>query len=227
MKRMVALLLFGFLAFCLFGCVEKSDETMRRASDAETPEGSENGEETEELYDWTLAEEAPIPEEDYEVRMIADPAVKEKYNLPNLAMYTVSVTEATDGSFRVRYRLTICGYSTDEQYTVQLDHNKEILSIYGDQGKYFRYLPYATPKRMEAAKQRLYQQIIEVGLEPDADEYLTVNQNGELCFETEVIVDIPNPSGMGGGCGIDHDHKFFLEPICSAPAWESFGEDES
>ena len=226
MKRAIALVLLSFFVWGLFGCAEESDPSMSTATDAEVSDGSENGDGTEELYDWTSAEEAPIPDEDYEIRLIVDPVVKVRYNLPNLAMYKVEVTEWSNGSFRVRYRLMIGGYDTYEEYNVRLDADKNIVSISGEQGKYFRFLPYATPERLEAARQRLYQKIREAGLEPDRDEYLTLNQNGELCFEIGIIVDIPNPSGMGGGCGIDHEHKIFYEPICSAPARESLEEDQ-
>lgn len=38
--------------------------------------------------------------------------------------------------------------------------------------------------------------------------------NGYLSLCTEVIIDITPPSGTNdGGCGIDHEHKFFKERI--------------
>ena len=44
--------------------------------------------------------------------------------------------------------------------------------------------------------------------------YLSFDDEGYLCLSCEVIVQLSGGADGDGGCGIDHEHKFFTARIC-------------
>ena len=155
-----------------------------------------------------------------QVREIADTALRERYSLPAWEHFAIRVDDAADGSIWVRYDLELFGYYTSEGYRVVLDAHMAVTQVSGySVGKYACYLETATAEAFAAAEEKLGGDRSEL--------YLTVDSEGWLCLCKEEIVSIfvtPETDESGNvledaptsGCGIDHEHVFHTERICSA-----------
>ena len=71
------------------------------------------------------------------------------------------------------------------------------------EGKYSAYLPFATDDKINAAEEKLTKQLEKY--ETHSRFYLSIDDQGYLCLNAEVIVD---------SLFNDHEHKFFTERIC-------------
>ena len=149
--------------------------------------------------------EAPLtPEEEALVELAAE-ALWAKHDLPAREHFKVSIhPHASDGSNRVRFTLHIGGYRTDEYYNVRISADGEVIEIDGGYHNYRQYLKGATPDRIAAAEEGLDGQTARYG-DKHSGYYLTIDDEGWLCLNCEVIVD----KAFG-----DHEHKFFTERIC-------------
>ena len=155
-----------------------------------------------------------------QVREIADTALRERYSLPAWEHFAIRVDDTADGSIWVRYDLELFGYYTSEGYRVVLDAHMAVTQVSGYSiGKYACYLETATAEAFAAAEEKLGGDRSEL--------YLTVDSEGWLCLCKEEIVSIfvtPETDESGNvledvptsGCGIDHEHVFHTERICSA-----------
>ena len=155
-----------------------------------------------------------------QVREIADTALRERYSLPAWEHFAIRVDDAADGSIWVWYDLELFGYYTSEGYRVILDAHMAVTQVSGySVGKYACYLETATAEAFAAAEEKLGGDRSEL--------YLTVDSEGWLCLCKEEIVSIfvtPETDESGNvledaptsGCGIDHEHVFYTERICSA-----------
>ena len=149
--------------------------------------------------------EAPLtPEEEALVELAAE-ALWAQHDLPAREHFKVSIhPHASNGSNRVRFTLRIGSYRTDEYYNVRISANGEVTEIDGGYHNYRQYLKGATPDRIAAAEAGLDGQIARYG-DKHSGYYFTVDDEGYLCLNCEVIVD----KAFG-----DHEHKFFTERIC-------------
>lgn len=154
---------------------------------------------------------APPTEEELAVIELADAEILNKFPIESLTNYKVRINKNKNGGYSVEYTLMIGKYRTYESYTVWVNEDKTVESITGEYGEYAAYLPYATEEKIRAAEEKLAKQIEKY--EERSGFYLTIDSEGYLCLHTEIIVKYENV--LGGGCGIDHDHKFFTERICS------------
>lgn len=179
------------------------------------PEGADESAESGEITRSTVPSETLSPEEEALVELAAEALWREKSYLPDRENFEVRVSHhATNGTATVRFELCIGGYGTWENYTVRLSADREVTDISGGNQNYRQYLEGATPDRISAAEAALDEQLKDCGNE-NSGYYLTVDDDGYLCLSCEVIVYLDGPSE--GGCGIDHEHKFFSERICPAP----------
>ena len=137
-----------------------------------------------------------------------------KLAIESLDHYQVSIDQGRNGDYFVRYKLMIGNYRTYESYTVKLNADKTIEDVYGDYGKYAVYLPYATEDKIREAEEKLGKQLEKY--DERSSFYLSIDSEGYLCLNAEIIIKYEG-SFEGGGCGIDHDHKFFSERICPSP----------
>ena len=149
--------------------------------------------------------EAPLtPEEEALVELAAE-ALWAGRDLPAKGYFKVSIhPHASDGSNRVRFTLHIGGYRTDEYYNVRVSADGEVTEIDGGYHNYRQFIKGATAERIAAAEDGLDGQITRYG-DKHSGYYFTVDDEGYLCLTCEVIVD----KAFG-----DHEHKFFIEPIC-------------
>ena len=148
------------------------------------------------------------------VRAITDPAVMDHYRLTDLSNYSVYISSGPRGS-TVRYTLCIGNYSTHESYRVHLDTALQIESITGEYGTYAQYLPYVTPEMITDAEEDLARQ--SAAYPEGGPIYMTIDQEGYLCLQMEVIHEYEPTTPGTSGCGIDHDHLFFTARICPKP----------
>ena len=197
MKKFILPLIILLLTFSLVGCAWGD-----RVSDSETETHLETAPET---MPW---EASDIPHYERPFREIADKALMEKFALTNLSPYEIDVT-FSDSGHRIRYRLYIQEYRTDESYTVYLTPDDKVDRIEGSYGQYARYLQNATAEAVAAAKARLLTQFSSLVDHNSPYYYLTIDSEGYLCLSAEIIVDLES-SPLG------HEHRFFSEPICNA-----------
>ena len=69
-------------------------------------------------------------------------------------------------------------------------------------------------EKIRAAEEKLEKQLEKY--DESSSFYLSIDSEGYLCLNAEIIIKYEG-TFEGGGCGIDHDHKFFTERICSLP----------
>ena len=149
--------------------------------------------------------EAPLtPEEEALVELAAE-ALWAQHDLPAREHFKVSIhPHASNGSSRVQFTLRIGSYRADEYYNVRISAEGEVTEIDGGYHNYRQYLKGATPDRIAAAEAALADQLKDYG-DQHSGYYLSIDQEGWLCLNCEVIVD----KAFG-----DHEHKFFTERIC-------------
>ncbi len=140
-----------------------------------------------------------------------------EYDLPAREHFEVDVRRhVSNGRSSVAFELCIGGYRTWESYTVYFEADGSVMKVSDtSMGEYSRFLEDATPDRVSAAKAALTKQL--ASFDRHSGYYLTVDKEGYLCLSSEVIVELEPPFWeKDGGCGIDHEHKFFNERICGA-----------
>lgn len=94
-----------------------------------------------------------------------------------------------------------------QQYLI-LPVSKERVKIWDEQTQ---YLDDIDLDLLKAAEERISREISQYS--QNSGFYLQIEE-GVLFLYAEVIVDITPPSGTdGGGCGVDHEHRFFKERI--------------
>ena len=149
--------------------------------------------------------EAPLtPEEEALVELAAE-ALWARHDLPAREHFKVSIhPHANNGSNRVQFTLWIGGYRTDEDYQVRVSAEGEVTEIDGGYHNYRQFIHGATAEKIAAAEAGLDGQIARYG-DKHSGYYFTVDDEGYLCLNCEVIVD----KAFG-----DHEHKFFTERIC-------------
>jgi hypothetical protein len=166
----------------------------------------------------TMPEPEPplTPEEEALAELAAEALWREKGYLPAREYFAVEVhPHASNGSNRVEFTLRIGGYWTDESYNVRISAEGEVTDISGGYHSYHQFVEGATPDRIAAAEAVLDERLKEYGGKPGGY-YLTVDEEGYLCLSCEVIVYLDGPASGDGGCGIDHEHKFFHQRVCCA-----------
>ena len=140
-----------------------------------------------------------------------------EYDLPERTHFDEDVSHhVSNGRASVRFTLRIGRYRTSESYAVYFEADGSILRVVDvSGGEYSRFLENATPACLSAAEAALAEQLKHC--EEHSDYYLGIDESGCLCLSAEVIVKLnPPPWEKDGGCGIDHEHKFFNQRICSA-----------
>lgn len=151
--------------------------------------------------------DAPPTEEELEIIALADAFIVKEY--PSLALDTcrVETRQNTKGEYSVEYTLTIGNYRTWESYHVSFNADKTVKNSYaGHEGIYSAYLPYASDEKIREAEEKLARRLEKY--DTHSGFYLQIDDEGYLCLNAEVIVDLPLS---------DHEHKFFSERICSLP----------
>ena len=162
--------------------------------------------------------EIELPSE--EDRALADRAAEilwTEYDLPERTHFDEDVSHhVSNGRASVRFTLRIGRYRTSESYAVYFEADGSILRVVDvSGGEYSRFLENATPACLSAAEAALAEQLKHY--EEHSDYYLGIDESGCLCLSAEVIVKLnPPPWEKDGGCGIDHEHKFFNQRIGSA-----------
>jgi hypothetical protein len=74
------------------------------------------------------------------------------------------------------------------------------------EGKYSAYLSFASEDKISEAEEKLTKRLEKY--ETHSGFYLSIDDQGYLCLNAEVIVD---------SLFNDHEHKFFTERICGLP----------
>lgn len=159
--------------------------------------------------------QAPAPQEaPGSVRSAADDFLARRCDVTDLSGFVISTVTDERGKSFVEYAMP-GGY-----YLVAVSAAGEAEYVFDGMEEYAHYLPLATPEAIRQADERLSAQL------PTSDRssgaYFSVDDEGCLCLNAEVIVALepPEPDENGlvmSGCGIDHDHLFFSEIICSKP----------
>lgn len=178
------------------------------------PRTVEELETTTELLQQAVVSEAPLTDEERAIIELANAEILKKYPIKSFDHYQISIDQGRKGYFFVRYELMIGNYRTYESYTVKLNADKTIEDVYGNYGEYAAYLPYATEDKIRAAEEKLEKQLEKY--DERSHFYLSIDKEGYLCLNAEIIIEYEG-FFEGGGCGIDHDHKFFTERICPSP----------
>ncbi len=209
------LLLLVTATLLLVGCGDPSANLPEEGTSVTTAAGNIAGTVAE-----TTAETADpyegLSSAEREIREIADRALKEKYSLPGWENFDIRIDYGVNGNTNiyVRYDFTLGGYNTYEDYQVTLNAQLAVTQVDGDSvGKYSRYLSVATPSAMAAAEASLAEQMGHLADKENSGYYLSIDDEGYLCLSCEVIVQLSGGADGDGGCGIDHEHKFFTARI--------------
>lgn len=164
-------------------------------------------------------------EEELSLYEIADKTIMDKFHTKNLSEFKVSLHYLSDGRIEVRYELELYGIPTNEDYSVYLSPEHEVVDIYSnDVGIYSRFVNDKNfEKALSSAKEGIEEQAQRHGKEISDNMLYYVEKDGYLFLYHEIIVDIDPPNYEtdqygdvieGGGCGIDHDHVLLSEQIC-------------
>ena len=218
------LLLLCMTAALLFaGCGDPtevpSEEGIAAGNTAGTVAGTVAGTaaETEEDRNFTDAEGNPLTPEDQAWAEIAAEALwNERSYLPARKHFSVSVIAHSDGTYAVRFTLRIGEYRTGESYNISLSRDGQVTEINGSNTNFRKFLKNATPEKIAAAEASLAEQMGHLADQENSAYYLNIDDQGYLCLSCEVIVQLSGGADGDGGCGIDHEHKFFTERICLA-----------
>ena len=152
-------------------------------------------------------------------RARADRAVMADKQLTNLDDYKISVYTAPNGKTYVRYELELCGYYTGDSIQLSFleDGTMEDITEY-DSG-YGIFVDRVSKLRLWWCKLRLAWYGLRYWDEPHY--HLQISENGDLLLVVEIIDHFePEPNENGetyGGCGYDHEHRFFHATLCDAP----------
>ena len=187
---------------------EKAQHTYYFYIDENSPEGLYTfsvpfGGESK-IFKSILVVNAPLTDEELAIIEFADTFITKEY--PSLALENcrADINQNAKGEYSVEYTLTISGYRTYECYHVNFNADKTVRNFYANyEGKFSAYLPYATDDKISAAEEKLTNQLEKY--ETRSGFYLSIDDQGYLCLNAEVIVD---------SLFNDHEHKFFTERIC-------------
>ena len=110
---------------------------------------------------------------------------------------------------QTKYEDTIdaeCVVKKGHRYVIVLPKSGVSIPV---ENKYVKYLPYVSDELVAAAEAKITEEIGSL----DDDPHWTVGEHGdkEICLVVEVIKFIDGVEE--GGCGIDHEHLIFAEPI--------------
>lgn len=156
------------------------------------------------VFESILVVNAPPTEEELAVKDLADAFVTKEYPALSLENCRVDINQNTKGEYSAEYTLTIGGYRTYESYHVKFNADKTVRNSYANyEGEYSAYLPYVTADKISEAEEKLTKQLEKY--ETHSGFYLSIDDQGYLCLNAEVIVD---------SLFNDHEHKFFSERIC-------------
>ncbi len=216
------LLLFVAIALLLAGCGVPADEVSGEGTALGNGAGT-GTDTTAGTADETSADEAfldaegkPLPPEEQALAEVAAEALWAGRDLPAKGHFKVSIhPHASDGSNRVRFTLHIGGYRTDEYYNVRISADGEVIEIDGGYHSYRQFIKGATSERIAAAEASLAEQMGHLADKENSGYYLSIDSEGYLCLSCEVIVQLSGGADGDGGCGIDHEHKFFNARICA------------
>ena len=160
---------------------------------------------------------AGLSEDERRIRTVADAALLDKYDLPGWEYFDITVDYGSNGNIYVDYDFVIGDYTSYEHYQVTLSADKAVTYVDGfNAGDYSRYCRAITPETVAAAEASLAEQMEPYAGKEHSGYYLSVDSQGYLCLSCEVIVQLSGGADGDGGCGIDHEHKFFTERICLA-----------
>ena len=122
-----------------------------------------------------------------------------------------------------------------DDYIVERDGNKYIvLPISGEQVCVWReheaYLRYVDTQLLRSAEEKILGEISKYS--DDNPAWYFETHNGQLYLAIELIIELEPPTSDDGeyemgGCGIDHDHLFFREPITGAYSADNETESET
>ncbi len=217
---------------------DTTDDPVTEDGDAtDTWDGTEEADTTDEVTTEFETEE-DVSEEEAALITLAEQALFDTYGITDLktgySTYRVNVFQggqSADGQSVdfVNFRIYRYGYSTGEHYTVTLKAGK-VQKVTHEEPIPASAWEGITEKFMADAVARMDQKTAacrtDPMLESGTDYYLRQNQDGDLCLVAEYIVTIAPPTGSAdtgsadteegeitSGCGIDHEHYFFSEPI--------------
>ncbi|MBQ3215944.1 MAG: hypothetical protein IJB11_07490 [Oscillospiraceae bacterium] len=145
------------------------------------------------------------------VRSAADAMLARRCHVTDLSGFVISTVTDERGRSFVEYGIP-GGF-----YLVAVSAEGTAEYVFDGMEKYAEYLPLATPQAIRQADEKLSAQA------PSGSYYFSVNDEGYLCLNAEVIVHFePDPPAdenelVMSGCGIDHEHLFFSERICPKP----------
>ena len=101
-----------------------------------------------------------------------------------------------------------CVKKKAKRYVIVLPISGHIILV---DNSYSKYLANVSDAMVLAAEEKITEAI--KGLEKEPYWTIEINDNDQLCLRVEVIKYIDNEDPDAVGCGIDHEHLVFLEPI--------------
>ncbi len=101
-----------------------------------------------------------------------------------------------------------CVKKKANRYVIVLPVSKHIIPV---ANSYSKYLPQVSDELVLAAEEKIIEQI--KALEEDPYWTIEINDEGKMCLKVEIIKYIDNENPDEAGCGIDHEHLIFSEPI--------------
>lgn len=101
-----------------------------------------------------------------------------------------------------------CVKKKAKRYVIVLPISGHIILV---DNSYSKYLANVSDAMVLAAEEKITEAIN--GLEKEPYWTIEINDNDQLCLRVEVIKYIDNEDPDAVGCGIDHEHLVFLEPI--------------
>lgn len=145
--------------------------------------------------------------------------------------------ESTKGDLKSFPKESVSSNEEQAESESESEHKYDDVSDYiiEREGKQYLVLPLSGKELFIDSKHKYYLKFIDFQMLKSAEEKITnelskysgdtpawylEDSDGELFLAVEMIIDLEPPtceSGeyVGGGCGIDHDHIFFREPITS------------
>lgn len=211
------LLLFVATALLLAGCGNPAEDFPGEGTAANPVAGAVSGTaaETEADRDFTDAEGNLLSPEDQALAEVAAEALwNQRSYLPGRKHFSVRVIAHSDSTYVVRFTLCIGGYRTGEYYSVSLAGDGQVIEINGSNTNFRQFVANATLEKIAAAEASLAEQMGHYADKENSGYYLSIDNEGYLCLSCEVIVQLSGGAEGDGGCGIDHEHKFFTARIC-------------
>ena len=153
--------------------------------------------------------ETSVSKWDQRLLDISNAALLEEFGITDLSMYRININEHNAADKTITYTLYLYGYRTTETYVVHLDTDNTVTKIDENYGQCSVFLDNVTLQMVIDAENKLNKQLKK--LDSETDTYLifiTVDSEGWLCFETEVIVHKEDGN-------FDHEHKIVTERICA------------